>query len=83
MIEIDLEDAELDKIDYKDLRSYQRYLSKLNEVTVDKVEKNLKEMGLIIMWTYINYYIVRMADKEKGANLKKIVTNLDSNRKNV
>ena len=24
-----------------------------------------------------------MADKEKGVNLKKIVTNLDSNRKNV
>lgn len=49
MIDIELEDAELDKIDYKDLRSYERYLKKLNEVTVPMVERSLAKMGLIIM----------------------------------
>ena len=50
MIDIELEDAELDKIDYKDLRSYEQYLKKTNEVTVGTVEKNLAKMGLIIVW---------------------------------
>ena len=50
MVDIELEDAELDKIDYKNLRSYERYLKKTNEVTVPMVEKSLAKMGLIIVW---------------------------------
>lgn len=47
--EIQLEDAELDKIDYENLGTYQKYLDEINEITLSQVEKNLKSMGLMIL----------------------------------
>ena len=48
MVDIELEDAQLDKIDYGDFKSYGQYLQKINEVTLKDVEKSLKRIGLLI-----------------------------------
>ena len=48
MNEIELEDAELDRIDYSNFSTYKRYLEEVNEVTVNDVMRGLKKMGLFI-----------------------------------
>lgn len=37
MVEIELEDAELDKIDYENLGTYQSYLDEVNETTINDI----------------------------------------------
>jgi|JI6StandDraft_1071083.scaffolds.fasta_scaffold927830_1 hypothetical protein len=37
IVDIELEDAELDKIDYSNLATYQRYLDEINEITLNQV----------------------------------------------
>lgn len=48
IVDVELEDAELDKIDYHHLNTYEDYLHQVNEVTVKLVEESLRHMGLII-----------------------------------
>ena len=37
IMDIELEDAELDKIDYSNLATYKRYLDEINEITLNQL----------------------------------------------